>query len=348
MRRSSNSHHYENQHLAETHRYAIERFIARGGFLPASPWVICRYIAENANTDTVPAFKTQIGALAWWHKTQGLPDPTKHHWVSHLLAELKPYSPRAKIEFAPLVFQQIPSIFEQLEQVKVFLAEKPFQLLKPYRDQAIILLGFWLGMTFEELSLLSVEDIVFTTEGLIIHIPETDSKFGRARIRTAPSLPAFCPVEACSRWLEISRSTTGPLFQNLLERRRSSLEPISPRSVALAINGAAVGLLSNNIRFGSLSMRSGFVVFMADSGWSAEDLQHFFSWDSQSFTRRFIQRSKRLAHRRSAPMISSLDPAHAILLRNEIQEKIINANIRLRFITSAPSFLSLPIRVPNS
>lgn len=105
---SSNSHHDETQHLAEIYRCAIDRFIARGGFLPASPLVICRYIAENADTVTARAFKAQIGALAWWHKTQGLPDLTKHHWVSHPLAELKPYSPRSQLEFAPLSSNRSP------------------------------------------------------------------------------------------------------------------------------------------------------------------------------------------------------------------------------------------------
>ena len=63
---------------SKSYTAAINHFeVNWGGFLPATTEAVVRYIAEYADRLAISTLKQRLAALANWHQTHALPDPSK-------------------------------------------------------------------------------------------------------------------------------------------------------------------------------------------------------------------------------------------------------------------------------
>ena len=83
------------------------------------------------------------------------------------------------------------------------------------RDRALLLLGLAGGLRRSELSALSVEDLSFVEEGVVVLIrrSKTDQEGKGIRVGVPyGSHPETCPVRNLKAWLSVLGREEGPLF----------------------------------------------------------------------------------------------------------------------------------------
>ena len=86
------------------------------------------------------------------------------------------------------------------------------------RDRALLLVGFAGAFRRSELLAVNVDDIEFSTDGLIITIRRLKSdQEGRGRRIGLPfgGLPQTCPVRALRTWMEVGKVADGPVFRSV-------------------------------------------------------------------------------------------------------------------------------------
>ena len=83
------------------------------------------------------------------------------------------------------------------------------------RDRSLLLLGLASGLRRSELSALSVEDLSFVEEGVVVLIrrSKTDQEGKGIRVGVPyGSHPETCPVRNLKAWLSVLGREEGPLF----------------------------------------------------------------------------------------------------------------------------------------
>jgi hypothetical protein len=78
---------------ADAYNTAIKSFIGFGGYCPAKPRLICRYIEEkgaidNSNRLRASSLKAHVSAIRKWHLEGGYKDPTNSTSISEALSRL--------------------------------------------------------------------------------------------------------------------------------------------------------------------------------------------------------------------------------------------------------------------
>lgn len=90
---------------------AIEHFeVEWGGFLPATPDNIARYLADYAEQLSISTLNQRLAALAQWHQKQGFPDPTKNPLVKKVLKGIQALHPSRPQQAKPLALTQLERI----------------------------------------------------------------------------------------------------------------------------------------------------------------------------------------------------------------------------------------------
>jgi integrase len=92
--------------------------------------------------------------------------------------------------------------------------------LRQLRDRAILLVGFASAMRRSELVALNVEDLEWTSEGVMIHIrrSKTDQE-GMGASVAVPRGATACPVAALKAWIEAAGITEGAVFRRVFNRK---------------------------------------------------------------------------------------------------------------------------------
>jgi integrase len=227
--------------------------------LPAHPETVALYLTDLAETRKVATLEKRLAAISQAHQFAGYPSPTQEILVRTVMAGIR----RAKGTAQP---GKRPIVTEDLRQL---IAALP-ATLAGRRDAALLLLGFAGGFRRSELVSLDIEDLRFTSEGLIVLLrrSKTDQE-GEGREVGIPygSTPATCPVRAVQNWLaDLPTGGAGPLFRPI-NRHGKLLPPrLTDRSVALVVkrSASAAGLDSGEVA--GHSLRSGLATSAAAAG----------------------------------------------------------------------------------
>ena len=137
------------------------------------------------------------------------------------------------------------------------------------QDKAILLVGFAGAFRRSELVGLTVTDVRFVDEGMILHLHR--SKTDQEGEGFSKGLPygeneATCPVRALRRWLDTANITSGPLFRPIDRHGNVGMSALHAQGVVRAIKRAAtlVGLDADDLS--GHSLQAGLVTAAAQSG----------------------------------------------------------------------------------
>ncbi len=189
----------------KTFQASINAFIKAGYTLPASPESLTFYLNSQSNTKKSQTLKVHLSAIASWHITQGLADPTKHPLVLKTMkgiTRVKAYTQR----------RAIPLNLEQIENFQKIYSNEPS--LRDLRNNAMIQLGFFGYFRRSELVSIKFEHLIRTPEGIKILIPrsKTNQEGPPEEIGIPYSNGDICPVTSLFEWLEASKITYGYIF----------------------------------------------------------------------------------------------------------------------------------------
>lgn len=244
-----------------SHFHQFQQWCAGAGRcpLPAAPETIACYLSERAGNLKAATLQAHLAAIGKAHKTAGLPSPVKDNaLVFEVLKGLKRVHGTAVTQKAPVL----------TDDLRLMLRHLPAGLLG-IRDRALLLVGFAGAFRRSELVGLNVEDLTFTSEGLLLALrrSKTDQE-GEGRDVAIPfgSNVPTCPVSAVRAWLDASAITEGPVFRAMARCGRILATRLSDHAVAVVVKRYAAVAGFDPRQCSGHSLRAGLVTSAARAG----------------------------------------------------------------------------------
>lgn len=251
------------------------------GFLPAAPETIALYLSAHAGRLRVATLGRRIISIGQAHRAAGQDDPTKHTAVRTVWQGIRRAHGVAPQGKAPAVTAVVRRMVDALPEG-----------LLGVRDRALLLVGFAGAFRRSELVGISVEDLDFGTEGLVILLrrSKTDPE-GAGRKVGIPygSNPATCPIRALQAWLQATGILAGPVFRPVGRHGHVGATRLSDRAVALAVKRYAAAAGLDPTRYSGHSLRAGLATSAAAAGVGERSIMAQTGHRSPMMVRRYIR-----------------------------------------------------------
>jgi len=266
----------------------FELFCVKNGFksLPTEPKIISLYITylstRHAKMSTLKRRIVSIGVI---HKMKGHYLDTKHPAIIENIMGIKRRKGSIQKGKKPLLINNLKKIINAID-------ENIKDEIKRLRDRSIILIGFSGGFRRNELVSLDYNDLDFVQEGLKITLRKSKTdQFGEGSIKGLPYFDntQYCPVISISKWLEISKINSGPLFRRFKKGLRLSDNRLTDQTVALLIKEYLNLAGIDNKNYSGHSLRSGFATAAAESGAEERNIMAMTGHKSTEMVRRYIK-----------------------------------------------------------
>jgi len=251
--------------------------------LPASPETVALYLADAAADCKPSTLARRLAAISKAHSAAGFPSPASLRYAV-VAAVLKGI--RVKMGTRPAAKEPLMTA-----DVRKLLAALPEGLLG-IRDRAMLLVGFAGGLRRSELAELRVEQLKFTSDGLIVLIAhsKTDQAGGGEEVGVPyGSNPATCPVRSLLKWLETAGIREGPIFRNVDRHGHLGEEAVTGQAVWWVVRRYAQAAGLDPLSFGAHSLRSGCATQAAANGASEPSIQRQLRHASPVMSRRYIK-----------------------------------------------------------
>ena len=279
-----------------SYRSAIEHFEVKwGGFLPATADSVARYLVEHAGVLSINTLKLRLSALAQWHNSQGFADPTKAPVVRKVFKGIRALHPAQEKQAEPLQLHDLQEVVDWLEQEASIARQQQDrpQLLKAYRDRALILLGFWRGFRSDELCRLQIEHVqAHAGSGITLYLPRSKGdRENLGQTYQAPALLKLCPVQAYIDWITEAALVRGPVFRGIDRWGHLSEEGLHANSVIPLLRQALerAGIAAEH--YTSHSLRRGIATWAHQSGWDLKSLMSYVGWKDMKSALRYVEAS---------------------------------------------------------
>lgn len=255
--------------------------------LPALPATVALYVtdlaapADPAQTSRkVSTIQRRLASISQAHKLDGHESPTASPEVRAVMKGIRRELGTAQAGKQPAVTEVIRAMVEHLPDT-----------ILGRRDRALLLVGFAGAFRRSELVALTLADVRFAHEGLIITLrrSKTDQEgLGATKGITYGSNPDTCPVRALQRWIDEAKLTDGPLFRSL---KHGKLQPhgLDGRDVARLVKRAAKGAGLDPTSFSGHSLRAGLATAAAAAGVSERAIMNQTGHKSLTVMRRYIR-----------------------------------------------------------
>ena len=260
----------------------LRHFIEWGGTVPTSPELLANYLAAHAEQNAVATLARRLVSISKAHTAQGLPSPTKTELVRATLRGIRHIHGSSQRQVAPAVREDVLQMVAGLEGVKGF------------RDRALLLVGFAGAFRRSELVSLSVADIEYEQQGILIHLrfSKTDPEGHGRKVAIPYARGAVCPVLSLKRWLEISDIKEGPIFRAINRHSVVSESALTPQSIALIVKERAKAAGLDPTKYSGHSLRAGLVTSAARAGVSSWKIRQQTGHRSDAMLHRYIRDAK--------------------------------------------------------
>lgn len=249
--------------------------------LPATPESVAAYIAECAGHLKVGSIQRRINAIAEAHKTVNVDSPTHSGLVRATLKGIRRVKGTAPAQKAAALIDDIRAMVDSADAGLIGL-----------RDAALVLIGFAGAFRRSELVGLTVEDCVFSKDGLTVTLrrSKTDQE-GAGRNIGLPygSNPSTCPVRVLQDWLEQARITSGPVFRSINRHGHVQEGGLSGIDVARIVKKLAERAGLDATKYAGHSLRAGHATTAAIGGASERSIMNQTGHRSVQMVRRYIR-----------------------------------------------------------
>lgn len=216
-----------SENTRTTYESALRQFYKWGGSLPTDPKTITKYLLDNAERLNPNTLDIHLSALGYFHNNNhpSLANPARNAEVRMIMDGIRRVHGRPKRKAKALMLEDIAKLLKW--------QEKQPEGLKRRRDSALLLIGFFGAFRRSELVTISVEDISWEPEGILIRLPrsKTDQKGEGIYRAIARGTGNTCPINALRIWLSMSGITTGPVFRSINRWGHVGETPLRPSTV---------------------------------------------------------------------------------------------------------------------
>lgn len=268
--------------VASKRAYAndLAHFLAWGDTIPTTPGLVARYLAEHGGHLSPFTLGRRLVAIGKAHTSQGFDNPCDTEPVRAVLRGIRRVHGTAQRRVDPLLREDLLAVVDSLPDTT-----------KGKRDRALLLVGFGAALRRSELVALTVEDVRFVPEGVIVRLrrSKTDQEAAGRNVGIPNGRTRACPVKALRAWLDHAGITNGPIFRSVAKGGRIQSDAMTAQSVALIVkhHAAAVGLDPD--RFSGHSLRAGLITSAAKLGVSAHKLRQQSGHRSETMLARYIR-----------------------------------------------------------
>lgn len=237
--------------------------------MPADPLAVAAYLTERAREGrSVSTLDMARAAIRSGHLEAGCADPTAGPGVGLVLKGLKRQRGVAPMRQAhALTTIELRRIVEEMDRSS----------LRGKRDAALVLLGYAGAFRRSELASLSVRDLAFKADGVVVTLAQ--SKGDQLSIGVAVGVvrgrvKESDPVVALREWISASGiSDEAPLFQRIAwSDRRVTGHRITSATVNSILQGRAADAGLADLLLTGHSLRAGHATTAAENGISSDRL----------------------------------------------------------------------------
>lgn len=268
---SSNTRRAYRDDLADFERY--------GGSIPCSPETLAQYIAFRATGCSPYTVARRVVGICRAHRSLGFSDPSKNELVRTVLRGVRRTKLARQRQATPLLPENVFAMLPLMTGIK------------GARDKAVITVAFAAALRRSEVVALSVEDLSFQKEGVVVRLRSSKSdQEGKGRLVAVPfGRTGACPVRAIKRWMELAQIDAGPLFREVRRNGAIGATPLTGQSVSQIVKDrvASVGLPAAS--YSGHSLRAGLVTSAARAGAGAPAIMRQTGHRSMEMLTRYIR-----------------------------------------------------------
>jgi integrase len=226
---------YVRQAFAENTKRAymsdIRQFEAIAGPLPATDLAVATYIATVAPRMKVSTLDRRLASLSKVHQLRGWPNPVRSPLVRSTLQGIRRVHRSQPQQARALVVEDLAIIIASLGDT-----------LRDQRDRTLLLIGFAGGFRRSELVSLDVEDLSFSSQGVLVRLRRSKTdQLAVGRTIAIPRGPdGLCPMTALRDWIGHSGIGQGAVFRAVARNGR-----LGPRLSGSAVNSILKARLSD-------------------------------------------------------------------------------------------------------
>jgi site-specific recombinase XerD len=224
----------------------------------------CALEAEKASPETVAAYLTHLAdggrkvasisaalaAISFRLRQLGEKSPRESEVVRAAMAGIRRTLGTRQTRKAALTEDLLAQVLEQEPKT-----------LTGLRNRALLLTGFKCALRRSELVALTVADVRFRPQGMLVLVEKSKTDQEGAGVELAVHYakhPDACAVRALRAWLAAARITEGPLFRKVSVRQSVGTDALHDRTVARLIKKAAARAGLDEREFAGHSLRAGF------------------------------------------------------------------------------------------
>lgn len=257
----------------------LNHFLAWGGSIPCASEVVANYLAAHAGHLSVATLSRRVVSIGKAHTSQNLPSPSKSDLVKTVMRGIRRTHGSAQRQVAPAIKEDILAMVSKLDGTK------------GVRDRALLLVGFAGAFRRSELVFITVDDIEFVKQGLLVQLTrsKTDQEGLGRRIAIPYARGSVCAVHALQAWLTASGITSGLIFRGVTRHGRISDKGMTPQSVALVVKERAQAVGLDSARYSGHSLRAGLVTSATQAGVLSNKIQQQTGHKSLEMLNRYIR-----------------------------------------------------------
>jgi integrase len=280
------------------YRSAIHHFQNWGGLLPCDSSMVINYLLSYAETLNPRTLSVRVTALSQWHVFQGFSDPTAQADVRLTLRGIARSQGRPKKKAKALSLSDLEAMVKHLAANDGLIAK---------RDSAVLQIAFFAALRRSELVSLTVADLVWESEGLVITLPrsKTDQE-GQGLVKAIPfgDREGLCPATALRRWLVAAAITEGVIFRRVTRWGEVGDKALDAGSVnaILDANAKAAGLL-NITDLSSHSFRRGLATSAIRAGAAFADVKRQGGWKNDATVHGYIEEANRFVENAAGTLL---------------------------------------------
>jgi integrase len=226
--------------------------------LPATAETVLGFIGALANQVRVATIDRRLCGIAFYHRQNRQPDPTADPEVATVLRGMRRTHGTAATA---------------KQALSVALLRQLVSALSPsYRDtqtRAVFLLGFAGAFRCSELVSITIADLTFVPEGMLVMVQrsKTDQEaVGMHKAIPFGSDPVTCPVRAVQAWIKRAGMRSGPLFRAFTPHGARTQRRLPAHAVGRMLKRAITNQGLDARCYGSHSLRAGLVTAAAQAG----------------------------------------------------------------------------------
>jgi len=283
----------------KAYRQDIHHYEYWGGQLPATPDMIARYLHFFADKLNPRTLSRRLVALKNWHVYQGFIDPTAHPVIKKTIIGIARMFGKPKNKARPLT----P---DELFQIHLYLISNGS--LASLRDDALLQIGFFGALRRSELVAIHVEHIQWNKAGIEILLPssKTDQTHEGQYCAIPFGIEKLCPINALKLWLDVSRTTAGPIFRRVLSENKIGSKTLTPLIVNHILKKRAADAGISEPHFLSAhSLRRGLATSAAQAGAPLQAIMRAGRWKQTNTVMEYIEATERFKDNAAANVLKT-------------------------------------------